>query len=289
MVEQHRRLGGARARALRLPRPVGAPRRVCHARPLPRLPSDRADDRAPQRRRDEPPAAADRRATFAQVADYESVTAPMYAWRHAVARDARTGNALNGIATVHAWRALGGGDDASGDDGAGGKRVATAAPLCARGAMRWSHGCACARSCAASRWRWPRSTAPASGRCARRSPLASCARRGLRAMGEVARASGWATPTWSSATLTARVRCASDDVGEWDRPPATPGGERGARLVNTGCWTYDSIFLTDTPGESPYWPGACVLVEDSGAADAAAPAARSHAHRAGASRRRQPD
>jgi hypothetical protein len=35
--------------------------------------------------------------------------------------------------------------------------------------------------------------------------------------------------------------------------------------VNTGCWTYDTIFLTDKPGESPYWPGTCVLVEDSGA------------------------
>jgi hypothetical protein len=34
--------------------------------------------------------------------------------------------------------------------------------------------------------------------------------------------------------------------------------------VNTGCWTYDSIFLSSTPGESPYWPGTCVLVEDSG-------------------------
>src|SRR6185437_5828000 len=51
---------------------------------------------------------------FGQVADYEAVTAPMYAWRHAVARDARPGNALNGIATLHAWRALGGGEDDAG-------------------------------------------------------------------------------------------------------------------------------------------------------------------------------
>ncbi len=41
-------------------------------------------------------------------------------------------------------------------------------------------------------------------------------------------------------------------------------GRGGARLVNSGCWTYDAIFLTPTPGESPYWPGTCVLVEDSG-------------------------
>ena len=39
-------------------------------------------------------------------------------------------------------------------------------------------------------------------------------------------------------------------------------GAGGARLVNAGCWTYDAVFLTSTPGESPYWPGTCVLVED---------------------------
>jgi hypothetical protein len=38
----------------------------------------------------------------------------------------------------------------------------------------------------------------------------------------------------------------------------------GARLVNTGCWTYDAYFLTPTPGESPYWPGGCVIVEEDG-------------------------
>ena len=41
-------------------------------------------------------------------------------------------------------------------------------------------------------------------------------------------------------------------------------GRGGARLVNAGCWTYAPIFLSDTPGESPYWPGGCVLVEDAG-------------------------
>ena len=27
---------------------------------------------------------------------------------------------------------------------------------------------------------------------------------------------------------------------------------------------YDATFLTATPGESPYWPGTCVLVEETG-------------------------
>jgi hypothetical protein len=48
-----------------------------------------------------------------------------------------------------------------------------------------------------------------------------------------------------------------DDPQEWR-------GRAGARLVNTGSWTYSSIFVTDTPGESPYWPGTYVLVDDQG-------------------------
>src|SRR5205823_7109884 len=42
--------------------------------------------------------------SFHSVEDYEAVTAPMYAWRHAVARSARTTGPLNGDATVQAWR-----------------------------------------------------------------------------------------------------------------------------------------------------------------------------------------
>jgi hypothetical protein len=41
-------------------------------------------------------------------------------------------------------------------------------------------------------------------------------------------------------------------------------GRGGARLVNCGSWTYSSIFVTDTPGESPYWPGTCVFVAADG-------------------------
>jgi hypothetical protein len=35
-------------------------------------------------------------------------------------------------------------------------------------------------------------------------------------------------------------------------------------MVNAGSWTYAPVFLTSTPGESPYWPGSYVLVEDAG-------------------------
>ena len=47
-------------------------------------------------------------AGFADVEDYEAVSAPVFAWRDAVARDGRTGDALNGVTMVGAWRALGG-------------------------------------------------------------------------------------------------------------------------------------------------------------------------------------
>src|SRR5437764_13585533 len=44
--------------------------------------------------------------SFQSVEDYEAVTAPMYAWRQAVARVARTTGPMNGGASMHAWRAL---------------------------------------------------------------------------------------------------------------------------------------------------------------------------------------
>ena len=54
--------------------------------------------------------------SFACAGDYESVSAPVFAWRDAVARDSRTGSALNGYATLTAWSALRGREE---DDGHG--------------------------------------------------------------------------------------------------------------------------------------------------------------------------
>ena len=48
-----------------------------------------------------------------------------------------------------------------------------------------------------------------------------------------------------------------DEESEWV-------GRSGARLVNCGSWAYSPTFLTRRQGESPYWPGSCVLVQDSG-------------------------
>lgn len=200
---------------------------------------------------------------FGQVADYEAVTAPMYAWRHAVARDARTGNALNGIATVHAWRTLGGGGDGDGGDGDGGGRDgerrgrSLAAKVGAKLRTRaLVHG-------------FPLAVAALNraGLGPLRSEISSGELRGagLRAMGEVARRLGLGDAYVVFGHTHRSGPLPGDRASEWNRPPAAPGGTPGARLVNTGCWTYDAIFLTDKPGESPYWPGTCVLVEDSGA------------------------
>ncbi|HEX4806547.1 MAG TPA: hypothetical protein VFU94_11665 [Conexibacter sp.] len=38
----------------------------------------------------------------------------------------------------------------------------------------------------------------------------------------------------------------------------------GVRLHNSGCWVAERQFLSDTPYESPYWPGTAIRVEASG-------------------------
>ena len=200
--------------------------------------------------------------SFASVSDYESVTAPVYAWRHAVARDARTGDGLNGIATVHAWRALGGGgegdsaSDAPSHNGATGRARAGRAALAARARER-----AIVRG-----FPLAVSLLNRAGVGPLKAEISSAELRaaGLRAMGEVASRLGLGDAHVVFGHTHRAGPFARDEVREWNRPPALPGGTPGARLVNVGCWTYDSIFLTDKPGESPYWPGTCALVDDSG-------------------------
>jgi hypothetical protein len=47
-----------------------------------------------------------------------------------------------------------------------------------------------------------------------------------------------------------------DDAADWRAPG-------GARLPNTGCWVYESMYL-DRHWGSPYWPGAAVELESGG-------------------------
>src|SRR5207248_766531 len=38
----------------------------------------------------------------------------------------------------------------------------------------------------------------------------------------------------------------------------------GTHLVNSGSWIYEPAFFGEDPKSSPYWPGTCVFVQDSG-------------------------
>jgi Calcineurin-like phosphoesterase superfamily domain len=186
--------------------------------------------------------------------DYEAVMGPVFAWIDAVARQAPTGETLNGATTVRAWRALGGGSSGSGGGGSRTRALRTRA-------LTGSFKVAVA---ALNRAGVGRFNADLSSGELRRA--------GLRAMGEVAerlglsaagaaghgQSGGPARPAYVVFGHTHRA-----GPLERDREEEWRAGN-GTRLVNAGCWTYDSWFLTPTPGESPYWPGCCVVVEDEG-------------------------
>jgi predicted phosphodiesterase len=195
--------------------------------------------------------------SFDSVGDYEAVTAPMYAWRHSVARDARTGDALNGIATVQAWRALHGGEN-SNHAAREGRSVRT---------VLGSLGKSIRARALVGGFPLAVATLNRAGLGPLRAEVSTdeLRRAGLRAMGEVAARLGLGGAYVVFGHTHRSGPLPGDDEREWNRPPQIPGGAPGARLLNTGCWTYDSIFLTRTPGESPYWPGTCVLVADDGA------------------------
>jgi hypothetical protein len=191
---------------------------------------------------------------FAAVSDYEAVTAPVFAWVDAVARQAPTGSTLNGQSTVRVWRALVGAQSGA-----------------RKGATKGSRGSENGRSSGAGSGVNLRSRALAGAfpfviAALNRAGIGSfhadistdeLRRAGLRAMGEVAARLGLGDAhVIFGHTHRAGPRQA-DLAAEW-RGPA------GARLVNAGCWTYDSYFVTVNPGESPYWPGGSVLVDDEG-------------------------
>jgi predicted phosphodiesterase len=207
---------------------------------------------------------------FSCVEDYEAVTAPVYVWHEAVARSVRTGDALNDIASVRAWRALGGGSDGS---------AAASAPRRARLAR---DGLARKLSTRALVAAFPLAVAALNraGLGPLRAEISGTElrRAGLRAMGEVVARLGVEASYVVFGHTHRSGPLARDDEREWrvgydseDGVSATAAGAAsagdglGAGLINAGSWTYSSVFLTSTPGESPYWPGTCVVVEDSGA------------------------
>ena len=199
---------------------------------------------------------------FAGVADYEAVTAPVYVWRDAIAREVRTGSALNGAATLHAWRALGGGsDDGNAPAGAPGSARGPAAIARRLRTRALVAGFPLAVG-ALNRAGLGPLRAEISGTELRRA--------GLRAMAEVAERLGLGEAYVVFGHTHRAGPLPRDDAREWRGgyaragESATGGDGLGARLLNAGCWTYEPMFLSGSPGESPYWPGTCVRVEDSG-------------------------
>jgi hypothetical protein len=173
---------------------------------------------------------------FAAVGDYEAVTAPVFAWIDAVARQAPTGSTLNGQTTVRAWRAI------VGDRGHNGRGWGDLRLRALAGAFPFAIA-------ALNRAGLGSFQADISTDELRRA--------GLRAMGEVAsRLKLGDAHVIFGHTHRAGPR-GGEDASEWRGPS-------GARLLNAGCWTYDDYFVRGAPGESPYWPGGAVLVEDNG-------------------------
>lgn len=175
---------------------------------------------------------------FANVGDYEAVTAPVFAWIDAVARQAPTGSTLNGQSTVRVWRALAG--DRNGRSGTGGRTGIDLRSRALAGAFPFA--IAALNKAGIGSFHADISTD-------------ELRRAGLRAMGEVAARLGLGDAHVIFGHTHRAGPRTRDLAAEW-RGPA------GARLVNAGCWTYDTYFVTVNPGESPYWPGGAVLVEE---------------------------
>lgn len=169
-------------------------------------------------------------ADFAGPDDYEAMSAPLFAWIDAVARQASAGSAVDGRVTVRAWEAL---------RPTGRRRLRSR--LLALG--------------------FPLGVAALNG--AGLGPLhpdlsASALRRaGVRAMGEVAER----LDLGAAHVVFGHTHRAGPLPGEawyeWGAPS-------GARLINSGCWTYDAYFVRRAGSDSPYWPGGMVVVQDQG-------------------------
>ena len=192
------------------------------------------------------------------VEDYEAITAPIYAWRDMMARYARTGPALNGVGTVRAWRALGGGGSAS--------HTAPAAGLNGSAAPGRSRVEGMRATVVGLRGRALKGAFPYLVSAINRAGLGPVSpnisgeelrRAGLNAMAEVAARLGLGDAHVVFGHTHRAGPLPSDPQAEWR-------GRSGARLMNSGSWIYEPIFVSPTPGEGPYWPGTCVLVEDAG-------------------------
>lgn len=164
----------------------------------------------------------------ARAEDYEAALAPMYAWIDAVAQTGGLrGSGGDGSFQVRAWRAV------RRDDAGGGlRRRATAAAFPALVAVLNRAGMGPLRADV--------------------SPV-ELRRAGLRAFGEVRARLGVPADAHVIFGHTHRAGpLPNDDPSEW------------GRVVNTGSWVHDPVWIGDSPGDSPYRPGFATTVGDSG-------------------------
>jgi predicted phosphodiesterase len=167
----------------------------------------------------------------ARAEDYEAILAPLYAWIHAVAQSTGGNVAGSQRASSRAWRALAG---RNGGRSLRRRAVVSAFPAVVAGLNRAGLG-----------------------------PLQSDV-----SMPALSRAGLHAT-----AQVIAALRVSARYVifGHTHRAGPLPGEEEadwatlsGVRMINAGSWVYDRQFVGEVPNESPYWPGACVVLGDAG-------------------------
>jgi hypothetical protein len=164
--------------------------------------------------------------------DYERHLEPLYAWLGAVAEHAPPGRRAGGSgASVRAWRALSGG---------GGHRVVRLLALRA--------GTSLALRAANRAGLGPLQTDMAKLDLRRAS---------LVAMGEVVTRLGIDADHVLFGHTHRSGPWPGNDDAEWRAPG-------GARLWNSGCWVFERHYVSRTPGESPFWPGPAIELDETG-------------------------
>lgn len=163
--------------------------------------------------------------------DYEALLAPVYSWIQASAQRAATDRRSAGGGTaIKVWHAIEG----------PGRRTPSSRAL--RGGFR---------------------VAVASARRAGLGPLradlsgSSMRSAGLAGLAETARHLDLSPEHLLFGHTHRTGMLAGDLLSEW-RTPA------GSRLHNTGCWVFETHFMGAVRGESPYWPGGAIALDDEG-------------------------
>jgi hypothetical protein len=167
----------------------------------------------------------------ARAEDYEAVLAPIYAWIHAVAQNRTSGgrHRTDG-ASSRAWRTLSSGSDNRRSP----RRTALklAFPAAVGGLNRAGLGPL---------------RADISG--------AELRRAGLAALAATLRRLDVRAPHVIFGHTHRAGPLPNDDSGEWRTP-------EGSRLVNTGCWVYEQMYLGGDGANSPYRPGFGAVIAD---------------------------